>query len=58
LPVFGWYTSQGNSLEGKSVLPDVVVDIDPLLLSTGIDQQMEKAIEILSDTNGAGVGSA
>jgi hypothetical protein len=31
-----------------------VVDVDPLLLSTGIDQQMEKAIEILSDTNGAG----
>jgi C-terminal processing protease CtpA/Prc len=54
LPVFGWYTSQGNSLEGKGVSPDVVVDVDPLLLSTGIDQQMEKAIEILNDTNGGG----
>jgi C-terminal processing protease CtpA/Prc len=54
LPVFGWYTSRGNSPEGKGVSPDLVVDVDPLLLSTGIDQQMEKAIEILSDTNRAG----
>jgi carboxyl-terminal processing protease len=48
LPIFGWYTSQGNSLEGKGVSPDVVVDVDPYLLNAGIDQQMDKAIEILS----------
>ena len=49
LPVFGWYTSKGNSPEGKGVSPDVVVGVDPLLLSAGIDQQMDKAIEILGD---------
>jgi C-terminal processing protease CtpA/Prc len=47
LPVYGWYTSKGNCLEGKGVLPDVVVDIDPVLLNTGVDQQMNKAIEIV-----------
>ena len=50
LPVFGWYTSKGNSPEGKGVSPDEAVEVDPLLLSAGIDQQMDKAIEILSDT--------
>jgi len=48
LPVFGWYTSKGNCLEGKGVLPDVVVEVDPPLLNAGVDQQMKKAVEILS----------
>jgi len=47
LPVFGWYTSKGNCLEGKGVAPDVVVEVDPALLNAGVDQQMNKAIEIL-----------
>ena len=47
LPVFGWYTSQGSCLEAKGVSPDVVVDVDPVLLNAGIDQQMDKALEIL-----------
>jgi C-terminal processing protease CtpA/Prc len=50
LPIFGWYTSKGNCLEGKGVSPDVVVEVDPLLLSAGIDQQMNEAIEILRGT--------
>ena len=50
LPVFGWYTSKGNCLEGKGVLPSVAVNVDPSLLNAGIDQQMNKAIEILSRT--------
>ena len=49
LPIFGWYTSQGESLEGKGVIPDLVVDVDPVLLNAGIDQQMEKAIEVIHD---------
>jgi len=47
LPVFGWYTSKGNCLEGKGVSPDVLVEVDPCLLNGGVDQQMNKAIEIL-----------
>jgi carboxyl-terminal processing protease len=48
LPVFGWYTSKGNCLEGKGVSPDVLVEVDPCQLNAGVDQQMNKAIEILS----------
>jgi len=50
LPIFGWYTSQGNCLEGKGVVPDVVVEVDPLLLNADIDQQMNEALEILRGT--------
>ena len=50
LPVFGWYTAKGDCLEGKGVLPAVVVEVDPFLLNAGMDQQMNKAIEILSGT--------
>jgi C-terminal processing protease CtpA/Prc len=48
LPVFGWYTSKGDCLEGKGVSPDVWVEVDPCQLNAGIDQQMNTAIEILS----------
>jgi carboxyl-terminal processing protease len=48
LPVFGWYTSKGNCLEGKGVSPDVLVEVDPCQLNAGVDHQMNKAIEILS----------
>jgi carboxyl-terminal processing protease len=47
LSVFGWYTSKGNCLEGKGVLPHVEVEVDPALLNAGTDQQLNKAIEIL-----------
>ena len=49
LPVFGWYTSNGDCLEGKGVSPDVLVEVDPSQLSVGVDQQMNKAIELLAD---------
>jgi len=48
LPVFGWYTSKGDCLEGKGVSPNVLVEVDPCLLNARVDHQMNKAIEILS----------
>ena len=48
LPVFGWYTSQGNSLEGIGVDPDVPIEISPEGLAAGHDNQMERAIEIVN----------
>jgi C-terminal processing protease CtpA/Prc len=48
LPVFAWYTAKGNCLEGKGVSPDVLVEVDPTLLNSGIDQQMNEAIKILT----------
>lgn len=49
LPIFGWYTSQGQCLEGKGVSPDVVVEPDPYLLNIGVDQQLNKAMEALGE---------
>jgi len=49
LPIFGWYTSEGDCLEGKGVLPNVSVDVDPCQLNVGVDQQLNKAIEILTE---------
>jgi hypothetical protein len=38
-------------------LPEIVVEVDPFLLNAGIDQQMNKAIEILGGTE-SGLGAA
>ena len=48
LPVFGWFTSKGRSLEGNGVDPDVLVEVSPDALAAGQDNQMAKAIEILN----------
>ena len=47
LPIFGWYTSQGESLDGKGVAPDIRVDVDPYQLRVSVDQQMDKALEVI-----------
>ena len=48
LPVFGWFTSKGRSLEGNGVDPDVLLEISPDALADGQDSQMAKAIEIVN----------
>jgi carboxyl-terminal processing protease len=48
LPIFGWYTSRGESLDGKGVTPHISVDVDPFQLSAGFDQQMEKAVTVVT----------
>jgi C-terminal processing protease CtpA/Prc len=47
MPVAGWYTWQGESIEGKGVEPDVGIENSPETLATGIDSQLEKALEIV-----------
>ncbi len=49
LPVFGWYTSKGDCLEGKGVSPDVLANVDTFKLNAGTDQQMDKALEMVSE---------
>jgi len=44
LPIFGWITWNGDSLEGTGVVPDVEVEVDPELLSEGVDHQMDSAV--------------
>jgi len=47
IPVFGWYASTGEELEGVGVSPDVNVGLDPESLSKEIDHQMIEAIKLL-----------
>lgn len=48
LPVFGWFTSKGHSLEGNGVDPDVSVEISPDALADGQDTQMTTAVDIVN----------
>ncbi len=49
MPVFGWFSSSGRSLEGRGVEPHIAVEISPDVLAAGQDNQMAKAIEIVSE---------
>ena len=46
LPIFGWYTSEGRSLEGIGVGPDVQVDSDTEALRKGEDTHLRRALEL------------
>jgi carboxyl-terminal processing protease len=46
LPVFGWYTNTGNCVEGRGVMPEATVEVDPDELTRGIDNQMVTALDI------------
>ena len=46
VPVAGWYTWQGECIEGKGVAPDVIVENSPESLATGVDAQLQKALEV------------
>jgi carboxyl-terminal processing protease len=47
MSVAGWYTWQGECIEGKGVEPDVIVENSPETLSAGFDTQLEKALELV-----------
>ena len=47
IPVAGWYTWQGECIEGKGVEPDVAVENSAESLSVGVDTQLEKALQIV-----------
>lgn len=47
LPVFGWLTARGGSLEGNGVSPDIAVEVRPKELQAGVDQQLLAARELL-----------
>lgn len=58
LPVFGWFTNDGRSLEGRGITPDAKVGISPSELQTNHDRQLSAAVEILRNakvvTGGSG----
>ncbi len=47
IPIFGWYSPNGNYTEGSGVQPDVLVEIDPKALARGSDAQLNKALDVL-----------
>ncbi len=48
-PEFAPYDSSGWLIEGHGVDPDLVVDLDPALAYAGIDQQLNKGLEVIMD---------
>jgi C-terminal processing protease CtpA/Prc len=47
MPVAGWYTWQGDCIEGKGVEPHVSVENSPEVLAAGADGQLERALEAI-----------
>jgi hypothetical protein len=47
LPIFGWYTARGESLDGKGITPHISVEVGPRQLISGVDQQMDKAWKVI-----------
>jgi carboxyl-terminal processing protease len=47
MPVAGWYTWKGHCIEGIGVEPDVSIENSPESLSSGVDRQLEKALEVV-----------
>ena len=47
MPVAGWYTWQGDCIEGKGVEADVTVENSAETLAAGSDHQLDKALELV-----------
>jgi len=48
MPVAGWYTWQGDCIEGNGVEPNVAAENFPETLAAGVDSQLEKAIDVVN----------
>jgi len=57
LPVFGWYTPRGVSIEGQGITPDLLVEVNPETLKAGIDFQLHTAAELTGVFSGAMSGA-
>ena len=47
MPVAGWYTWNGECIEGKGVEPNIAVENTPESLAAGADSQLAKALEVV-----------
>ena len=54
LPVFGWFTSNGSTIEGTGVVPDLQVDTADDLLNGSGDKQLTEARRAVSPRPEAG----
>jgi tricorn protease len=49
IPRTGVFTAKGINMEKEGVMPDFLVDTHPDQLATGIDPQLEKAVQVLQE---------
>lgn len=49
IPTAGWFTWQGDCVEGKGVQPDLRIDNPAELLAAGLDAQLDKAITVVQN---------
>ena len=49
IPELGVYTVRGENMEKVGVAPDVAVDNNPDDLAKGVDAQLDRAVQVLSD---------
>ena len=47
MPVAGWYTWQGECIEGTGVEPHTALENSPESLAAGSDKQLERALELV-----------
>ncbi len=47
MPVAGWYTWQGECIEGTGVEPHIALENSPESLAAGSDKQLERALELV-----------
>jgi C-terminal processing protease CtpA/Prc len=57
IPVAGWYSWQGDCVEGKGVDPDLLVDNTPEDLAAGIDRQLLASIAIVKSRSSSTASS-
>ncbi|HLZ49297.1 MAG TPA: hypothetical protein VKP61_00975 [Candidatus Acidoferrum sp.] len=48
VPVAGWYTWNGECIEGKGVEADVPIENSPESLAAGVDNQLQAALEVVN----------
>jgi carboxyl-terminal processing protease len=48
MPVAGWYTWNGECIEGKGVEADLPIENSPESLAAGVDNQLQAALEVVN----------
>lgn len=49
IPTAGWFSWQGDSIEGRGVQPDVGIDNSAESLAAGLDPQLDRAIAVVQN---------
>jgi carboxyl-terminal processing protease len=53
IPVFGWFTSKGSTLEGNGVNPHIPVDISAGRFANGEDRELDRSLSLITASDQA-----